>query len=80
MGLNFDAAARERIYRRMDRIIVIDQEVLALRTERQRLVRKNEEDEWISQAHRWRGKVVSLNEWRNRARFKITRKPTIHAA
>ena len=80
MGLSFNPDASARVYRRIDRIIRIDQEVLALRTERQRLVRENEGDEWLAQGKRWRGSVVSFSEYRNNMRFRIKHQPTTHVA
>jgi len=80
MGLNFDPAASERIFRRMDRIVRIDQNIMALRTERARLVRENEADEWRAQGHRWRGRVVRLSEYRNNLRFRLRHQPTTNCA
>lgn len=81
MGLNHDQAATERTYRRIDRIVKIDQSILALRTERQRLVRENEEDEWRSAGGKWHGRTaVSPDDWRNRMRFRIRLQPSTNAA
>lgn len=80
MGLSYDPQATARTFKRWDRIIQIDQEILALRTERSKLVRENEADEWLSQGQRWRGKVVSLKQYRNNMRFRIRHQPISHAA
>jgi len=80
MGLNHDKQATARTYKRIDRIIQIDQELKALKCERNRLVRENEADEWLSEGQRWRGSVVSLAQYRNNLRFRITHQPVTHCA
>ncbi len=80
MGLSYNPPASERVLRRMARIVKIDQERFALDTERRRLVRENEEDEWLACGHQWRGKVVSLDQFRNNLRFRPRHQPTTHVA
>ena len=80
MGLHFNQEASERIYRRMDRIALIDQQLSALRAERQRLVQENEADEWLAQGQRWRGKVVCLEQYRRNLRFRWRTRPTTNVA
>lgn len=88
MGLNHqdkDPDNTARQYRRIDRIIQINQERTALQIrdnaladEKRQLVRENEEDEWKRQDSG--GRVVSLDEWRNRQRYRVYRKSFANAA
>lgn len=55
----------------------LDQEIWALRCERNRLVRENQDDSWRAEGGQWQGKgeVIDLCEYRNRMRFRVRLSP-----